>query len=544
MNASKDGIVVIEQQNRVKTTIPQIMIDEALLMSEMFELNELSALELIIAGENQESRFAGLTRGPIAVLLYLDGRKSLLSALHSLVQASAGRTWSLKVNRDSSRVINRFTEELKNEGIIMQCIDQLSALDIKAEFELLERNRALGAFKYRKQVLDLLKDIQQLLANIIFCYSAQTDLSVNEVHKLVQLISRMSKTTSKGSLDSVSTTLLMSLLYVIDVHFLQFAEENDKRISTNSLLKNSELFQDLERQLNQNIFSVKEIKTILQFSLGIGVKTLSLNPIIGIECDVEEEKLIDNTIEEKVFESLNTLIGFNEYVSREEFYIRRIHDLITDFIVLMPIKIKELKDKGDEIGRIISAYSAEGIQPPATLQRHFEKLLYFLAQLYSKDDYSLTHEFWPTLNEGKQSTHRQQSLHKFIRTIQDSFFPPILHIPVIKLLKSLAISSAFNVFNLIKSPALHLSSQFSMDAFNTSLLQYYNTVRGSDNKERVNASTNPFGLANIHIALPGQHRLTTGIESEIICAIIELIEVIVTNVCHFLVLLNFFSSKQ
>ncbi|CAG2117584.1 unnamed protein product, partial [Medioppia subpectinata] len=138
-------------------------------------------------------------------------------------------------------------------------------------------------------------------------------------------------------------------------------------------------------------------------------------------------------------------------------------------------------------------------------------------------------EFWPTLNEGKQSTHRQHSLHKFIRTIQDSFFPPILHIPVIKLLKSLATSSAFNVFNLIKSPTLHLSSQFSMDYFNTTLLQYYNTVRGSDNKERVNASASTFGLSNIHVVLPGQQRFTSGIESEIICAIIELIEVIVTN---------------
>ncbi|CAG2120384.1 unnamed protein product, partial [Medioppia subpectinata] len=138
-------------------------------------------------------------------------------------------------------------------------------------------------------------------------------------------------------------------------------------------------------------------------------------------------------------------------------------------------------------------------------------------------------EFWPTLNEGKQSTHRQHSLHKFIRTIQDSFFPPILHIPVIKLLKSLATSSAFNVFNLIKSPTLHLSSQFSMDYFNTTLLQFFNTVRGSDNKERVNASASTFGLSNIHVVLPGQQRFASGIESEIICAIIELIEVIVTN---------------
>lgn len=503
-------------------------------MSQMFDLNELSSLELIIAGENQESRFAGLTRGPIAVLLYLDGRKCLLKALHTLVESSSGRTWSSKLSRDLSRVINRFIEDLKVEGVVSQCIDQLSTLDIKAEFDLLERNRALGSLKYRKQVLDLLKEIRRLLAEIIFFYSAQTDLSSKEVFNLIEMIAKTSKTTSNGCLDSVSTTILMSLLYVIDISFLQYSEENDKRVSNNSLLRNPELFKEIERHLSRKEFCVKEIETIVRFGLAISLKTLSLYPIPGIEIDLEEEKLLDNTIEDNVFESINNLIGFNELVSNEEFYIRRIHILIIDFIVLMPIKMKELKDKGDEIGRIITAYTTEGIQPPATLPRHFEKLLYLLSQLYSKDDFKLTQDFWPALNEGKQSTHRQQSLHKFIRTIQDSFFPPVLHIPVIKLLKSLSISYPFNVFNLIKGQTLHLSSQFSMDYFNNSLLQYYNTVRGTDNKEKVSASANQFGLANIHINLPhsttGQHRLITGVESEIVCAIIEMIEVIVKNV--------------
>lgn len=533
MNASKEGIIVIQSQNRVKTIIPQIMVDEALLMSEMFNLNELSALELIIAGENQESRYVGLTRGPIAVLLYLDGRKSLLSALHALVQASTGRSWSLRVSRDLSRIINKFTDQLKEEGVITQCIEQLLALNIKEEFDSLERNRALGSFKYRKQVFDILKQIQKLLSDIIFCYCAQTFLNPNEVSKLIEIIAKTSKTNSKDSLDSVSTTLLLSLLYVFDVSFLQFSEENDKRISNNSLFKFPDLVNDLEKLLNKYEFNLKPIKTILQFALAVSYKTLSLYPIFGIECEVEEEKLIDSSIEERVFESMHSLLGLNEFISSEEFYIRRIHTLITDFIVLMPIKIKELKDKNDEIGRIINAYSVEGIQPPQTLPRHFEKLLYFMAELYCRDEFKLSNEFWPTLNEGKQSTHRQQSLHKFIRTIQDSFFPPILHIPVIKLMKSLATSSAFNVFNLIKSPTLHLSSQFSLDYFNSTLIQYYNTVRGSDNKEKFSASTastHPFGKACIQMPFAGQHRIINSIESEILCSLIELIEVIVSKV--------------
>lgn len=541
MNASKDGIVVIQQQNRVKTVIPQVMIDEALLMSEMFDLNELSALELIIAGEHQESRYPELSRGPIAILLYYDGRKCLLNALQSLVQARSGRTWSLKLTRDVTRVINKFTDELKDEGVITQCIEQLSSLDIIAEFDLLQRNRALGSPKYRKQVLDILKEIRQLLADIIFCYSAQCDLNQNEVIKLIQLIRTKGQLNSSGSLDSVTTTLLMSLFYVIDVSFLQYSEENDSRIAITSLLKYPDLMSEIDKQINTNEFSVKNIKTMLQFGLAISLKTLTLFPILGIEFESEEEKMIDSAIENKVFESFLNYIGCNEFMANEEFYMRRIHSLITDFIVLMPMKLKELKDKGDEIGRIINAYTAEGIQPPTTLPRHFEKLLYFMAQFYSCDRFQLSNDFWPTAIEGKNVTHKQQSLHKFIRSIQDSFFPPILHIPVIKLLKSLAINSAFNIFNLIKSPSLHMGSQFSLDYFNTTLNQYYNTVRGSDNKDKVSASANTFGLSNIQIHL--QQRVLTGIETDTLCAIIELIEVIVRNVRVFMQFIRFSSNN-
>ena len=41
------------------------------------------------------SRFPGLTRGLVAVLLYHDGRRCLVSSLRSLVQAREGVAWTL-----------------------------------------------------------------------------------------------------------------------------------------------------------------------------------------------------------------------------------------------------------------------------------------------------------------------------------------------------------------------------------------------------------------------------------------------------------------
>ena len=42
-------------------------------------------------------RFPGLTRGLVAVLLYHDGRRCLVSALRSLIQAREGVAWTLGI---------------------------------------------------------------------------------------------------------------------------------------------------------------------------------------------------------------------------------------------------------------------------------------------------------------------------------------------------------------------------------------------------------------------------------------------------------------
>lgn len=42
-----------------------------------------------------DTRFPGLTRGLVAVLLYHDGRRCLLASLRSLIQAREGVAWTL-----------------------------------------------------------------------------------------------------------------------------------------------------------------------------------------------------------------------------------------------------------------------------------------------------------------------------------------------------------------------------------------------------------------------------------------------------------------
>ena len=64
--------------------------EEALIISDLFKLNELSSLQLLLHGEEQLPQYPGLTRGLVAVILYYDGRKALVQALKFLVSGRPG----------------------------------------------------------------------------------------------------------------------------------------------------------------------------------------------------------------------------------------------------------------------------------------------------------------------------------------------------------------------------------------------------------------------------------------------------------------------
>ena len=74
-------------------------------------------MELLFSGEQQQPNFPGLTRGLVAVLLYHDGRRCLVSALRTLIQSREGITWFQGLYEDMTQLITKFTDELLEEGM-------------------------------------------------------------------------------------------------------------------------------------------------------------------------------------------------------------------------------------------------------------------------------------------------------------------------------------------------------------------------------------------------------------------------------------------
>ncbi|XP_014664623.1 PREDICTED: LOW QUALITY PROTEIN: nuclear pore complex protein Nup205-like [Priapulus caudatus] len=456
-NAAKEGLPIEGQKG--SQLLSSHLIEEALIISDLFNLNEIAAVELLLAGETQLSSFPGLNRGLVAVLLYYDGRSSLVGALKALIQSREGKTWTLELGAELVTMTVRYTDQLMEEGLTGKILGLLSSLDLTKEINKLHEDRGLGSPRHRKQVLDLMKEIRQQLADCLLWWSCgQTPL---DKHNTLQLLSHMKKDkclSADGSLESSTLALLMAFLYCIDVSVLEQAEDTEGVLEKLPILADAGFVPALHKEiLAEYRWECTELKTIVQFAWGVTLRVLSQHPASqGLNEFLEEdENVVNNVIDNGVFLMLNKLLVSVPGFHQEEMYMRRMHTLVTDFISLMPLKMAAL-------------YSTDPLGLHLTLD-----------YWYPTD--AITGGVPASSNIYQRPPQRQASLFKFVRMAGD-LLPPSLYIPYIEMLTSLATdqASAQHCFNLLKSNGVNAGGQYSTiswDHFFHSITQYYSNLR-------------------------------------------------------------------
>ena len=569
-SAVKDGISVIENGRRAKKVLPQQVVEEALLLSSMFDINEFTALELIITGQDQVFRFPGMARGPVAVMLYYDAKRNFLQSLKTLLRSSTGRAWNPENQNDSNqdvfRVVSSFLTDLAKEGIVENALNQLNNLDIKKEISMLEKNRAFGPEKFKTKLIDCIQEIRDLYSFVVFAYSAQFGLNDSALKALTDYVAkkivspivpktenRMETTAGvpqvdcKPTLDYSSTATLMSLLYVLDVSSVFTAQDVDD-VSVKSLIvvRNPSFLKDLYQLVVKNDgISHPDVRNIVCLALGITVKSLSsvsetFDDLIN---GINDDTLVEEAVESRVFDSLNDLLVDNNcHFSLDEFFILRLHHLFVDIPFILSSKVKEMREKGDESGRVLDAYAQQGIQAKVVLP--FERFLTVMANFYEKHDTgSLSPDIWSSnasSNIAETSypivaNNRFAMFNKFVKSILETHCPAVLLVPVLKLLASFAKGCPFAIYSLLKPPSMthhhhhhhhHVSNhQFSLDAFFRQLHHFVNSnLRGQCSKSLIED-----GVLRHLVGATERTPPTTSIEIDIMCAILMLIENIVRN---------------
>uniref|UniRef100_A0A672HKN5 Nucleoporin 205 n=1 Tax=Salarias fasciatus TaxID=181472 RepID=A0A672HKN5_SALFA len=501
--ASTDGIAIQGQQG--SRLLPEQLLTEAFILSDLFDIGELSALELLLAGEQQQPYFPGLTRGLVAVLLYWDGKLCMASSLRSLIQSRQGKTFTLDLSAELVALTTRFTDELMNQGLTKRILTLVSEISVTREFERLQKERGLGNEKHRKEVSDLIKECRQALADSLFSWTCQSPLTKDDT---LALIGHLETVTAQadGSLDSVNLALVMSLLYCLDVSFIeQGTEDREDLLQALPLLTERQYVSAIHsRLMDGQPWKLPGLQAVCRLAWALSLRVLSQLPQGSalVEFTEADESLADQALLGDVFLFMKEGILGCESFSQEEFYIRRLHSLITDFLALMPMKVKQLRNRADEDARLVHMSLQMGSELPSSLRKDLDHLMILIGEFYSKDPFGLELgvEFWcPT--ESLQHTslqgsylgmalqrppHKQVVLSKFVRQMGD-LLPSTLYISYLRMLKGLANGPqcAHYCFSLLKTNgATHSDniqgvsgSPVSWEHFFQSLMLYHENLR-------------------------------------------------------------------
>uniref|UniRef100_A0A4W6BTD2 Nucleoporin 205 n=1 Tax=Lates calcarifer TaxID=8187 RepID=A0A4W6BTD2_LATCA len=491
--ASTEGIAIQGQQG--SRLLPEQLLTEAFILSDLFDIGELAALELLLAGEQQQPHFPGLTRGLVAVLLYWDGKLCVANSLRTLIQSRHGKTFTLDLSGELVAFTTRFTDELMSQGLTKRILTLVSEISVTREFERLQKERGLGNLLYCRQAL----------ADSLFSWTCQSPLSKDDT---LALIGHLETVTAQadGSLDSVNMALVMALLYCLDVSFIeQGTEDREDLLQALPLLTERQYVAAVHsRLMDGQSWKLPGLQAVCRLAWALSLRVLSQLPQGSalVEFTEADEALADQALLGDVFLFMKEGMLGCETFAQEEFYIRRLHSLITDFLALMPMKVKQLRNRADEDARLVHMSLQMDSELPSSLRKDLDHLMILIGEFYSRDPFGLELglEFWcPT--ESLQHTslqgsylgmalqrppHKQVVLSKFVRQMGD-LLPSTLYISYLRMLKGLANGPqcAHYCFSLLKTNgATHSDniqgvsgSPVSWEHFFHSLMLYHENLR-------------------------------------------------------------------
>ncbi|XP_064397234.1 nuclear pore complex protein Nup205-like isoform X2 [Halichondria panicea] len=505
LKSVKDGLSLPTLPNL--HTLPQDFIDEALILSDILDLNEVSSVELLVAGEQQLPRFPNLTRGLVAVLLYYDGRRSLVSALRTLVQAREGVCWTLDLPPHTSHFVTSFTNDLMifdkgtGEGIVDRILSLLDTITVTTELERLSKGRAIGDPKHKARLVYFIEEIRTALADCLLYWAIQNPFNEGNSLKLIRYLSKVTldtpgmreaakvsatpleKSQKFASAESTDCILFHALLACFNIGEITPESAVDESMLDDHYPALSATFvPSIHAELLKGDWSTPELHSAVMFAWAVLLRECSSRASFAGVTELEDDgAIMDIHLGPALVFTRQSILTCPHFLE-EEHLVKILHHQLTSFIIHYPLKIKEVRNQGDEIARV----NSDLVLPS---KRVCEELMKLIGDLYSHDphDLQLSLEFWsPTTDHTHQTPglhhrvpQRQISLYKFISTCSDllpaPLFPALMH-----MLVGLASSthSAHHTFNYLKanSPSLGgggASAAISLEHFFLSLKQYY-----------------------------------------------------------------------
>lgn len=145
------------------------------------------------------SSFPSYTRGLVAVLLYHDGRRSIVSALRTLIQAREGVAWTAGLPPSVVTLVTKFTDQLFEENLVGKILSLLDSVTVDGELNILAQGMGVGGPQHRQEIVDLVTEQRNGLADCLLYWACQNPFPKAETLKIVHYLQKVRVETPSSS---------------------------------------------------------------------------------------------------------------------------------------------------------------------------------------------------------------------------------------------------------------------------------------------------------------------------------------------------------
>ncbi|XGW11331.1 hypothetical protein V3C99_012661 [Haemonchus contortus] len=348
----------------VKVTLDQALCDETMIISDIFNLNEMDALELVLSGESQRIHFDCLNRGLIAVVCYYDVHRLLAVILRTMLD------WDKETMHESLR---GFIEQNFVQRTMFQHLLQLQAsFSVATEFHLLSQPHVngLGGPKHQTLLRNVIEEIRENVAEALYSLCEWGAEHANEFLMDVFPILKGVPLAEKFLAHHLSAWMCMVKLTSQTV----LSQTNTAAAVLSNLVKEIR---------NETLWSDQSVCGTAQLACAIALRSFAVSPadhlnITNVEIDVD--KVVDRAVRNMAMLFIRHGIIGSDYFKHCCTHVRVVDGLLKQLVALFPAKLMEIERNSEDELNWVDEMSEKGQQ--ATPALHYENLLRCFSDLY------------------------------------------------------------------------------------------------------------------------------------------------------------------
>lgn len=411
-----------------KIVIDEIIRNEVISLSDLFELDEYDALELVVVGEMQSRNFRDLSRPLCAVICYYDAHRYFCLLLKSLLAFHANQ---LYVNSSSEKLRGITLTLLSDKTLLKGLLERFSKFSITTEFARLNHVNAIGGPSHQSTLNLMITDIESTCYEIVCLFSLYCPLEIQDV--ILKQLFEYVRQFPRKPFNVPQLAIWTSVLLFINPTRLK--QQCDGSV---------DIFTIFERILAES-WDDDCLKATIELCFGIATKYARSSLGLRISHTLNEHSLIDNAIDQHAFEFIYAYVlvpNFYKY----NFLVDVLDSMIKNFICYFREKLHEMFNLCEDQLYVLTENTADAKNIAAShTNLHFKSLIELITSIYEPDTQQIQ-------NYAEQFTDPKcEALRSFVLSGR-SISAPQLSIVYLSMLRSLCKSESSGgfIFNMFK----------------------------------------------------------------------------------------------